>query len=155
MKNRNIIITIFFVLAIVVIICSAWLGAFWWNVLRDPSRPDFATPIGQFVSGPDAQVEDSTIVINWSTTDEYMVHGIYLKKSDEKFASLVGDDVTMQYDSTAQLYHYSAEFVLGLPPLQEDGYPQYIHPGDYTYQVSSNTADSSKKIVSPILDLHI
>lgn len=140
--------------AIVLIGAAAAVVSLQWNFLTDSGRPEFAQPTGNFISGPEAHIENSVLTITWSATDVYEVNSIYFKKRWSRFTNYGGGNVNMQYDATTTLYNYSAQFEVGLPATHgPDGYAPYIEPGQYTYQVSGTT-DDSKKIVSPVLDLN-
>ena len=154
---KKVIIAIVSILAfILAVFCAVRLTTFWWVVLRDPSRPEFVEATGNFLYGPNVQVEDSTITITWVTQDEYPINSIYFKKKWSRFPNLGGQDVTVQYNVTTQQYHYSTQFQLGLPATHgPGGYTQYIEPGTYTYQVWGNSSDYSQSIASPILDLDL
>lgn len=154
---KKFIIAIASILAFILAMTYAvQFGKFWWIVLLDTQRPDFVTPTGNYVSGPNALVQNSTVTITWTTADKYEVNSIYFKKGGEKFPNIGGQDVTIEYDVATKLYNYSAQFIIGLPSTTgQNRYPQYLEPGQYTYQVWGNVADYSKQIASPVLGLDV
>lgn len=158
MQNmKRLIISIVSILVfIVAVVCAIQFGHYWWVVLRDPQRPEFVNPVGTFISGPEAGIDNSILTITWAAADEYQINSIYFKKKWGRFPNYGGGDVDVEYDPTNKAYNYTAQFLIDESLILSQGdYVQYLEPGNYTYQVWSNTLDYSKKIVSPVLDLDL